>query len=113
MRYIANRSSGKQGYALAVAARDAGAEVTLFSGPVNLPAPEGVKILRVETAREMLESVEAALPADLFIAAAAVADWRVAGEANQKIKKGAEGNPCLLYTSICIRAICSLMPAAA
>jgi len=93
VRYIANRSSGKQGYALAVAARAAGAEVTLVSGPVNLPAPEGIKILRVETAREMFESVEAALPADLFIAAAAVADWRVAGEADQKIKKGALGNP--------------------
>ena len=93
VRYIANRSSGKQGYALAQAAREAGADVTLVSGPVNLPAPAGVSLVQVETAREMLTSVKSALPADLFIAAAAVADWRVAGESNQKIKKGATGTP--------------------
>lgn len=89
VRYIANRSSGKQGYAVAAAAAAAGAEVTLVSGPVNLPKPEGVTIINVETAREMLEAVERALPADVAIFAAAVADWRVAHAGEQKIKKKA------------------------
>lgn len=87
VRYIANRSSGKQGYALAEAARMAGARVTLVSGPVQLAPPAGVKLVRVETARDMDAAVEAALPADLAIMAAAVADWRVASEAQEKIKK--------------------------
>jgi len=95
VRYIANRSSGKQGYALAEAARDAGAEVVLVSGPVNLPAPAGVRVMSVETAREMAEAVEAALPCDIFIAAAAVADWRAQTDAAQKIKKGLDGPPVL------------------
>ena len=95
MRYIANRSSGKQGYAIARAAADAGADVTLVSGPVNLPDPEGVKVIRVESAREMLQAVENALPADVAIFAAAVADWRVAHEGTQKIKKGATAIPPL------------------
>jgi phosphopantothenoylcysteine decarboxylase/phosphopantothenate--cysteine ligase len=95
VRYIANRSSGKQGYALAEAARDAGADVVLVSGPVNLPPPAGVRVISVETAREMAEAVEAALPCDIFIAAAAVADWRTDFDAAQKIKKGAEGPPVL------------------
>ncbi|PPQ39102.1 phosphopantothenoylcysteine decarboxylase / phosphopantothenate--cysteine ligase [Rhodoblastus acidophilus] len=95
VRYIANRSSGKQGYALAEAARDAGAEVVLVSGPVNLPAPPGVRVMSVETAREMAEAVEAALPCDIFIAAAAVADWRAQSDAAQKIKKGSDGPPML------------------
>jgi phosphopantothenoylcysteine decarboxylase / phosphopantothenate---cysteine ligase len=90
VRYIANRSSGKQGYALAGAARDAGASVTLISGPVTLPAPAGVTLVRVETARDMDHAVEAALPADIAIFAAAVADWRTAAEAGQKLKK--DGN---------------------
>ena len=90
VRYIANRSSGKQGYAIARAAAAAGAAVTLVSGPVNLPDPAGVKVVRVESARDMLEAVEAALPADVAIFAAAVADWRVARrQATQKIKKDA------------------------
>ncbi len=98
VRYIANRSSGKQGQALAIAARAAGAEVVLVSGPVNLPGPAGVCVVRVETAREMLAAVEAALPADIFIAAAAVADWRVAEAGGQKIKKGTGGPPALHLT---------------
>jgi len=89
VRYIANRSSGKQGYALAEAARNAGARVTLISGPVSLTPLMGVETIRVETARGMRDAVEAALPADIAIFAAAVADWRVEAEAGQKIKKGA------------------------
>jgi phosphopantothenoylcysteine decarboxylase/phosphopantothenate--cysteine ligase len=87
VRYIANRSSGKQGHAIAAAAARAGAEVTLVSGPVTLPDPPGVKVVKVETAREMLQAVERALPADVAIFAAAVADWRVAGAGEHKIKK--------------------------
>ncbi|MPT22224.1 MAG: bifunctional phosphopantothenoylcysteine decarboxylase/phosphopantothenate--cysteine ligase CoaBC [Starkeya sp.] len=87
VRYIANRSSGKQGHAIAAAAARAGARVTLVSGPVNLPDPFGVDVRRVESAREMLAAVEAALPADVAIFAAAVADWRAAREASEKMKK--------------------------
>ena len=92
VRYIANRSSGKQGHAIAAAAAAAGADVTLVSGPVNVPDPPGVKVVKVETAREMLQAVERALPADIAIFAAAVADWRVAKAGEQKLKKRA-GNP--------------------
>jgi len=95
VRYIANRSSGKQGYALAEAARDAGAEVVLVSGPVTLSPPAGVRVIAVETARDMAAAVEDALPCDMFIAAAAVADWRTEVDAAQKIKKGADGPPML------------------
>src|SRR5207249_8401364 len=77
VRYIANRSSGKQGHAIAAAAAAAGADVVLVSGPVNLPDPRGVTAIKVETAREMFEAVERALPADCAVFAAAVADWRV------------------------------------
>ena len=87
VRYIANRSSGKQGHAIARAAAAAGAEVVLVSGPVALPDPAGVKTVHVETAREMLAAVEAALPADVAIFAAAVADWRSAAAGEQKMKK--------------------------
>jgi phosphopantothenoylcysteine decarboxylase/phosphopantothenate--cysteine ligase len=93
VRYVANRSSGRQGHALAMAARRAGARVTLIAGPVALADPPGVKVVHVETARDMLAAVEAALPADLAIFAAAVADWRVDGDATQKIKKNADGPP--------------------
>jgi phosphopantothenoylcysteine decarboxylase/phosphopantothenate--cysteine ligase len=89
VRYIANRSSGKQGHAIAAAAAAAGAEVTLISGPVTLPDPANVKTIHVETARDMLQAVERALPADVAIFAAAVADWRVANAGEQKIKKKA------------------------
>jgi phosphopantothenoylcysteine decarboxylase/phosphopantothenate--cysteine ligase len=87
VRYIANRSSGKQGHALAHAAAALGADVTLISGPVALPDPQGVRVIRVETAHEMLAGTLAALPADIAIFAAAVADWRVADAAEQKLKK--------------------------
>jgi phosphopantothenoylcysteine decarboxylase/phosphopantothenate--cysteine ligase len=87
VRYIANRSSGKQGHAIAAAVAALGARVTLVSGPVALPDPTGVEVLRVETARDMLAACEAALPAEVAVLAAAVADWRVAQEATQKMKK--------------------------
>ena len=93
VRYLANRSSGKQGHAIARAAAAAGAEVILVSGPVNLPDPAGVKTVKVTTAREMLAAVEKALPADVAVFAAAVADWRTE-ETKQKIKKG-NGSPKL------------------
>jgi phosphopantothenoylcysteine decarboxylase / phosphopantothenate---cysteine ligase len=95
VRYIANRSSGKQGYAIARAAAAAGAAVTLISGPVTIADPPGVTVIRVESAREMLAAVEAALPADAAVFAAAVADWRVAEAGAQKIKKTAAGAPKL------------------
>ena len=87
VRYIANRSSGKQGHAIAAAAAAAGARVTLVSGPVTIPDPRGVTVVHVESARDMLKAVEGALPADVAIFAAAVADWRVANAGTQKIKK--------------------------
>jgi phosphopantothenoylcysteine decarboxylase/phosphopantothenate--cysteine ligase len=93
VRYIANRSSGKQGHAIAAAAAAAGANVILISGPVNVSDPTGVKMVKVETAREMLRAVEAALPADVAIFAAAVADWRTAEPRDQKIKKTGKGAP--------------------
>lgn len=95
VRYIANRSSGKQGFAIAAAAQAAGAEVILVSGPVDLDDPAGVTVKRVESARQMLEQVQAALPADIAIFAAAVADWRVANEGEQKLKKTAGSMPPL------------------
>ena len=87
VRYIANRSSGKQGHAIAAAAAAAGADVTLVSGPVNVSEPQGVSVIQVESARDMLAAVEKALPADVAIFAAAVADWRVANAGKEKIKK--------------------------
>ena len=95
VRYIANRSSGKQGHAIAAAAAAAGAQVILICGPVNIPDPVGVKIVRVETAREMFTAVEQALPVDCAIFAAAVADWRVAEAGRQKIKKAKGTTPAL------------------
>jgi len=95
VRYIANRSSGKQGFAIAAAARAAGADVTLISGPVDLDDPSDVTVTHVESARDMLRQVEAALPADIAIFAAAVADWRVANEGEQKLKKTSAGMPPL------------------
>ncbi len=91
VRYIANRSSGKQGHAIAAAAAAAGAQVTLVSGPVNVPDPRGVSTIKVESARDMLQAVEAALPADVAVFAAAVADWRVVEAGQQKIKKSGSG----------------------
>ena len=97
VRFITNRSSGKQGHAVAAAAARAGARVTLISGPVAIPDPQGVNIVRVETAREMLDAVLAALPADVAIMAAAVADWRPAQVAQEKIKKAAGDPPPLSF----------------
>jgi phosphopantothenoylcysteine decarboxylase/phosphopantothenate--cysteine ligase len=91
VRYIANRSSGAQGTALAAALRDMGARVTFVTGPATVPAPGGVEVVRVETAREMAAAVEAALPADAAVMAAAVADWRVANASGQKMKKDGSG----------------------
>jgi phosphopantothenoylcysteine decarboxylase/phosphopantothenate--cysteine ligase len=96
VRYIANRSSGKQGHAIAAAAAQAGAEVTLVSGPVALPDLPGVRTVHVESARDMLQAAERALPVDIAIFAAAVADWRVANAGTQKIKKRpGEATPAL------------------
>lgn len=95
VRYIANRSSGKQGHAIAAAAIEAGAQVTLISGPVSLAPPAGVQLVKVETADQMLAAVRLALPADVFISTAAVADWRVARTAQGKIKKDHSGPPVL------------------
>ncbi len=87
VRFLSNRSSGKQGYALAEAAAAMGAETVLVSGPVNLPAPAGLRRIGVETAEEMLRAVEAELPCEIAIFTAAVADWRLASPASQKIKR--------------------------
>jgi phosphopantothenoylcysteine decarboxylase/phosphopantothenate--cysteine ligase len=95
VRYIANRSSGRQGYALAEAAVALGAETILVSGPVHLPIPPGAQMMPVETAAEMLKIVEAELPVDIAIFAAAVADWRVEAASDQKLKKGAGSLPDL------------------
>lgn len=95
VRYIANRSSGKQGFAIAAAAQAAGADVTLIAGPVGLDDPADVTVEHVESARDMLAAVEASLPTDVAIFTAAVADWRVAHQGAQKLKKTATGMPPL------------------
>jgi phosphopantothenoylcysteine decarboxylase/phosphopantothenate--cysteine ligase len=95
VRYLANRSSGKQGHAIARAAAAAGADVVLVSGPVALPDPPGVATVKAETARDMLAAVEAALPADAAVFTAAVADWRVADPASSKRKKNGGAPPAL------------------
>lgn len=87
VRYIANRSSGKQGHGIAAALAELGAEVTLVSGPVTIADPAGVTVIRVERAEEMRDAVISRLPADIAVMVAAVADWRVAGSSEQKIKK--------------------------
>ena len=100
VRYIANRSSGKQGHALARAAAALGASVTLVSGPVALADPQGVRVTKVETANEMLAAVQAALPADIAICAAAVADWRAADDAPHKLKKPHQGTETMLALTL-------------
>ena len=95
VRFLGNRSSGRQGHAIAQAAVGAGARVTLVTGPVGLSDPTGAEVVHVGSARDMREAVEAALPADAFIAAAAVADWRAENVAHQKIKKNAKESPTL------------------
>ena len=97
VRYIANRSSGAQGAAIAAALRDLGARVTFVTGPASVPPPSGVDVLRVETAAQMQGAVMAALPADCAVMAAAVADWRVANASTQKIKKTTGGLPELEF----------------
>ncbi len=96
VRYIANRSSGKQGHAIAGALADLGAEVILVSGPVNIPAPRNVELVNVESAREMQRAVEACLPADIAVMVAAVADWRSADTADEKMKKQDGKGPAAL-----------------
>jgi phosphopantothenoylcysteine decarboxylase / phosphopantothenate---cysteine ligase len=99
VRYIANRSSGAQGAALGAALRDLGAMVTFVTGPATVPPPHGVKVVAVETAQAMMAAVTAALPADVAVMAAAVADWRVANASDQKLKKDAAGKtPALEFT---------------
>ena len=98
VRYIANRSSGKQGHAIAAAAAAAGADVILVSGPVNLPDPAGLSVIKIDTARQMFEAVEQSLPADVAIFAAAVADWRAENPSARKIKKEPDRTPRLALT---------------
>lgn len=93
VRYIANRSSGAQGTAIAAALRDLGARVSFVTGPAQVPPPQGVEVIRVETALQMQAAVAAALPADAAVMAAAVADWRVAAAADRKMKKDGSGRP--------------------
>ncbi|MEM7639577.1 MAG: bifunctional phosphopantothenoylcysteine decarboxylase/phosphopantothenate--cysteine ligase CoaBC [Pseudomonadota bacterium] len=94
VRFLSNHSSGKQGYAIAGALAKAGARVTLVSGPVSLDAPEGVDLVPIETAREMLDACQSALPADVFVSVAAVADWRPSRAAAKKMKlKEGDGDP--------------------
>ncbi len=97
VRYIANRSSGAQGAAIAAALRDLGARVTFVTGPADVPSPSGVEVVAVTTAREMLDAVQAALPVDAAVMAAAVADWRVENTSDIKLKKDAAGLPTLSF----------------
>ena len=97
VRYIANRSSGAQGMAIARALVALGAKVVFVTGPATVPPPEDVEVVRVETAQEMLVAVQGALPADAAVFAAAVADWRVAQPSDRKLKKGADGAPVLEF----------------
>jgi phosphopantothenoylcysteine decarboxylase/phosphopantothenate--cysteine ligase len=97
VRYIANRSSGAQGAAIAASLRDLGASVTFVTGPAAVPPPSGVRVTRVETAQQMQAAVMAALPADAAVMAAAVADWHVSNATDQKIKKTASGLPVLEF----------------
>ncbi|HKM88225.1 MAG TPA: bifunctional phosphopantothenoylcysteine decarboxylase/phosphopantothenate--cysteine ligase CoaBC [Xanthobacteraceae bacterium] len=98
VRFIANRSSGKQGHAIAAAAAAAGADVVLVSGPVNLPDPPGLSVVKIETARQMLEAVDQALPVDVAVFAAAVADWRAQRPSETKVKKQPGRTPTLALT---------------
>ena len=97
VRYIANRSSGAQGTALAAALRDLGAEVVFVTGPASVPSPQGVQVVRVETAQAMLQAVQGALPVEVAVFAAAVADWRVANASASKMKKDKGGLPTLEF----------------
>jgi len=96
VRYLSNHSSGKQGYAIAGALADLGADVTLVSGPVAITPPSNVNLVKIETAREMLNACKAALPSDIFVSVAAVADWRPSGISDCKIKKDGKAVPPLM-----------------
>ncbi|WP_299080816.1 bifunctional phosphopantothenoylcysteine decarboxylase/phosphopantothenate--cysteine ligase CoaBC [uncultured Ruegeria sp.] len=98
VRYIANRSSGAQGTALARALSALGAEVVFVTGPADVPPPQGVQVVHVETAQQMSNAVDAALPVDAGVFAAAVADWRVAGASDRKLKKSRDGLPSLAFS---------------
>lgn len=95
VRFLSNHSSGKQGYAIATACADLGADVTLVSGPVSIDAPHNVNTVKIETATDMLKACEKALPSDVFISVAAVADWRPREQSGRKIKKDGNGVPPL------------------
>jgi len=97
VRYIANRSSGAQGTAVARALAALGAEVVFVTGPADVPPPDGVEVVRVQSAREMDAAVDAALPVDAGVFAAAVADWRVASASDRKLKKSRDGLPVLEF----------------
>lgn len=97
VRYIANRSSGAQGTAIASALRDLGAEVVFVTGPADVPPPDGVQVIAVQTAQKMLDAVQASLPVDAGVFAAAVADWRVARASDKKLKKSQDGLPVLEF----------------
>lgn len=98
VRYLSNHSSGKQGYAIAKSCADLGATVTLVSGPVAISPPDGINFVPVETARDMLSACEGALPADVFISVAAVADWRPAEAGDKKLKKSDGGLDALMLS---------------
>ncbi len=98
VRYLSNYSSGKQGHAIAAALAGLGAETTLITGPVDLPNPDGVQVVRVESADDMMAACQTSLPADVAVCAAAVSDWRVADQALEKLKKDGEGPPFLKLT---------------
>ena len=98
VRYIANRSSGAQGTAVAQALSALGAEVVFVTGPADVAPPQGVEVIKVQTAQEMLEAVEGALPVDAGVFAAAVADWRVSSASDRKLKKSKDGMPALEFT---------------
>ncbi|GAB3593173.1 bifunctional phosphopantothenoylcysteine decarboxylase/phosphopantothenate--cysteine ligase CoaBC [Acetobacter peroxydans] len=113
VRYLANRSSGRQGYAIAQALAELGADVTLVSGPVTLAAPVGVHLVRCETAQEMQAHVMQALPCDVAVCTAAVADWRPETEASQKIKKNGDMRPpalSLVPNPDILAQLCALAP---
>lgn len=97
VRFVGNRSSGKQGHAVAIALAEAGANVTLVTGPVALPDPLNVKTIHVETARQMMDAVQASCPVDIAVCAAAVADWTIENPAPQKHKKG-QSQPDMVFT---------------
>lgn len=97
VRYITNRSSGKQGHAIAIALAKAGIDVTLVSGPTALADPENMHVVHVQTAEEMLAACEECLPVDIAVCAAAVADWRVSRPSAQKLKKAASGDVPALH----------------